>query len=242
MAFIVGNDVIVNREFVLGDYSRDSTNENFVLLRRGAQELLGSLFGIVMTIASIGNATISTKSGNTFNAYAVQLVPLAVTSPFYNDGDGVMLYVESDVFFNQLFYPASVAFLDRNDINLDLIQGFNNSGQPIAAGTVVRITADSVDGGATVVAADSGLAANAGAIGVVGIGGIGALTSGTIIQNGVIAGHAGYPLDTSAVPANQIAYLGAAGAIAPAAGAVPVIVGTCVVSDAVNGVLNVTLT
>lgn len=209
--FVVGDKVIVKRDYVQNTLARLSTNPN---LKRTISVL--RLFGIESAeVTETGTIDVFDRGTALTRSY-IKVIPQSMQNPNYQAGRGVILYFDTDTLLNNSF-EYSTAYL----CDICARRAINMSGVSISKFDVVRYTGfDATTQLPTIaLASASSLTTNA----VMGVAeeDIADGNEGSIVIEGAVSG-----VDTSAFLVNETAYLSdTPGAFQSTAGTTSSIVG-----------------
>jgi len=204
--FSIGDKVVVNNAYVVISLASSSS-----LVLRTAVNTLGLLGSTVSTVAAVGNFA----TGSQILSY-IRLVPDNTSMQTYNNGVGVVVYLENDDQLNDCLELSTAFFPDVNTQRV-----FNNTVSALPKGSLVYNTGfSSSQQLATVELASAASSSTAFILGIL-LEDIEAGESGACLTQGAYQG-----LNTLAGTINQVLFLSdTAGQFSLTAGTVTAIVG-----------------
>ena len=204
IVFSVGDILIPNAAYVNKSLSKATSTPTL----KQALGILGGLKCVPATVADVGNLTLPVRS-------FLCLVPVDTSHRFYNQGTGVVVYLDTDAQLNNSFEVSGAYLKDKC-----FIQSLNNSGVSITKGQLVRQTGFDVSTQlVTVTLADATIAVNSVVLGV-------AMENIIDGQMGSILTDGSYQTDTSAFSiSDQVFVSDTPGSISTTAGTVSVVCG-----------------
>lgn len=218
ISFSVNNHVVARQGYIANSLAKQApaTGVAQAALKQ-TLATLGLMGMLSFTVTATGSVSTTQPDGSTYTQSYIQVLPADVTHPLYQNGNGVVVYFDSDTLLNNSFELAKVS----SPINEQLCcRVLNSTGSTIAKNNIVRMAGFDATTQLTLIAkADATLAANCRVFGVtledIADGSQGAVMIDGVLQNAFnfVGANIGDPVYLSDTPGSAQLTTGTVGSI-----------------------------